>query len=107
MWRTSLIGASLACVIAGCAGGRQQPALTAEEQRQLAYLTRDPFVEISQLARDEAGNLLVVTQQGARSVRYVLAADDPAQPRLTLRPLLDRCYLEVAEAAADIGRSGQ
>lgn len=84
-----------ACLLAACTvdGPRAEP--TAEEQRLLAYLARDPRVVIEHLERDGDNRLLVVTTQGRIQRRYLIAPDDPALPALRLRPLLDESRLEV------------
>ena len=80
-------------LLAACAtGDRAEP--TDEERRLLAYLARDPYVEIHSTSRDADGYLLVVTTQGRTTQRYVLAPDDPAKPALRLRRLEDRCTLD-------------
>jgi hypothetical protein len=81
-------------LLAGCSvsGTRTEP--TAEESRLIAYLARDPYVEIDSLDRDADGNLIVVTLQGKRQFRYLIASDDPARPDLRLRPLLDSSTLD-------------
>lgn len=88
----------LACLLLAACAPRPETATepSAEETRLLALLARDPYVVIERTERDYDGNLLVLTQQGARSVRYLIAPDDPARPDLRLRPLADACTLETA-----------
>jgi hypothetical protein len=81
-------------LLAGCSVGDTRVEPTAEESRLIAYLARDPYVEIDSFDRDADGNLIVVTQQGSRPRRYLIAADDPARPELRLRLLLDSSTLE-------------
>lgn len=93
--RLPLLAAAFA-IIAACSGPRTTVDTTPEEDRLLAYLARDPYVVISATERDADGHLLVVTMQGRRSVRYLIAPDDPARSDLRLRPMQDDCSLETA-----------
>jgi hypothetical protein len=81
-------------LLAACttSGTRAEP--TDEERRLLAYLARDPYVEIESTTRDADGHLLIVTRQGRTTQRYLIAPDDPALPALRLRRLEDRSTLE-------------
>lgn len=85
----------LACLLlTACAPTARDTPPNAEEERLLAFLVRDPYVVIERTERDYDGNLLVLTRQGTRRVRYLIAPDDPARPDLRLRPLADACTLE-------------
>jgi len=82
-------------VLAACASGpRAEP--DDEERRLLAYLVRDPYVEIVGYERDVDGFLIVDTRQGNGRQRYLIAPDDPARPGLRLRRLDDESRLETA-----------
>lgn len=92
MPRLLLLAAAFA-TLAGCIQTeRAEP--TPAEDRLLAYLARDPYVTIEMLERDADGHLLVTTLQGGRSVRYLIAPDDPARPELRLRPMADASTLD-------------
>ena len=83
-----------ACLLlAACAPDTVRTPPTPEETRLLAFLARDGYVVIEDSARDANGHLLVVTRQGNRRQRYLIAPDDPARPQLRLRRLEDECTL--------------
>lgn len=90
--RLSVLVACLAC-LAACGPGTRALPPTDEELRLIACLTRDPFVVVEHSQRDGNGHLLVITRQGRTSKRYLIAPDDPANPKLRLRPLEDACTL--------------
>lgn len=84
-------------VLAACGPVENRaPPPSAEEQRLLAYLARDPFLIIERSERDADGRLLVITRQGRTRQRYLIAPDDPAKPVLRLRRLEDACTLVTA-----------
>ncbi len=82
-------------LLAACTTASRSDA-TDEERRLLAYLVRDPYVVITGTERDADGFLLVLTRQGNRTRRYLIAPDDPAKPTLRLRLLNDQSTLETA-----------
>lgn len=96
MPRMRLVPFAALALLAACAQQRATDATTPEEDRLLAYLARDPYVVIERSERDADGNLLVVTVQGRRHVRYLIAPDDPARPELRLRRMQDESGLDIA-----------
>lgn len=87
--------AAAVILLAAC-GGPSRTEVNDEEARLLAYLARDPYVVIDRTERDADGYLLVITSQGSRHVRYLIAPDDPARPALRLRRMQDECTIETA-----------
>jgi hypothetical protein len=90
--------AVLVCLLAaaGCAPARplQPVEPTAAERRLIQYLTRDPYVTIERLERNDDGQLVVSTVQGGGHCRYLLAPDAPDDPTLRLRLLADACTMD-------------
>ena len=93
---TLIIAASLWS--AGCTGDRAEAPPTAEEQVLLAQITRDRFVKITILERNDLEQLVVTTQQGSQYVRYVLKPARPGDANLMIHKINDRSVLEVEES---------
>jgi hypothetical protein len=85
-------------LLAGCGVPSTRGVQTTPAELQLLeYLTRDPYVQVTHLERDDDGHLLIVTQQGNGRRRFLIAPDAPTSDRLRLRPLRDACTLDTAD----------
>ena len=65
----ALIALAPALGLGGCSS-RVAPKLTAPEQQLLESLTRDPFVRVEAITREEDGFLTVHTGQGSTDAYY-------------------------------------
>jgi hypothetical protein len=79
----------------GCTGDRAEAPPTAEEQVLLAQITRDRFVKITLIERNDVEQLVVTTQQGSHNVRYVLKPARPGDANLMIHKINDRSVLNV------------
>ncbi len=79
----------------GCTGDRAEAPPTAEEQVLLAQITRDRFVKITLIERNDVEQLVVTTQQGSHNVRYVLKPARPGDAKLMIHKINDRSVLNV------------
>ncbi len=86
-------------VLTGCTGDRVEAPPTAEEQILLGQITRDRFVKIIALDRNDLEQLVVTTQQGSVNVRYVLKPARPGDANLLIHKLNDRSVLTVEDSA--------
>lgn len=98
------LSAGLVCAAALVGGGcyARDPntvSITVEERTLMERLTRDPFVVIIDRARNDAGFLVVTTQQGDAHVRYLLAPDGPASKQLRIRRMIEEFAIESVPAA--------
>lgn len=84
-------------VLSGCQARPENPP-TAEEQLFLDRLTRDAFVIIESVERNEFEHLIVNTQQGSQKIRYLIKPITPGSPKLNIHRINDRAMLEVGEA---------
>ncbi len=84
-------------LLAGCAADRTPPTPTANEQRLIEHISRDPFVVIERLERDESGRLVVATTQGSVVRRYRLEADVGQGGRLRIHRLQDEAILSTTQ----------
>jgi hypothetical protein len=87
-------------------------APTPEERVLLGQLTRDPYVEVMDLDRNDLEHLVVTTRQGSTRVRYVFKPARPGDTQLLIHKLDDRARLEVSESdqlgtGPQPGRSGR
>lgn len=71
---------------------------TSEEQVLLGRITRDPYIEIVELERNDLEQLVVTTSQGSQRVRYVLKPSNPGEMALNVHRINDRSMLEVSES---------
>ena len=88
-----MIGISL--LSTGCTGDRVEAPPTAVEQVLLAQITRDRFVKITLIERNDVEQLVVTTQQGSHNVRYVLKPARPGDANLMIHKINDRSVLNV------------
>lgn len=94
-----LLPAVIALLVCGCTTTtRNDAAPTAEEQVLLGQITRDPYIEIIELERDDVSHLVVTTRQGSQRVRYVLKPSNPGEMALNVHRINDRSVLEVSES---------
>lgn len=89
---------ALSLILTGCTGDRAEAPPTAEEQILLGQITRDRFVKIVALDRNDLEQLVVTTQQGSLKVRYVLKPARPGDANLLIHKLNDRSVLTVEES---------
>lgn len=108
-----LLFAVIALLSSGCTGNTRADALpTAEEQVLLGQITRDPYMEIVDLERNDLDQLVVTTRQGSQRVRYVLKPSNPGDLALNVHRINDRSTLEVSESdqlgtGPQVGRHGR
>ncbi|MBA3709245.1 MAG: hypothetical protein H0W83_10555 [Planctomycetes bacterium] len=98
-FRTRIIGALIAIgAIAASGCGRTEEPLTLkpEERVLLARLTRDPFIQVTDLHRNDDEQLEVTTRQGDAIARYLFAPDDPAMKELKIRRIVEQFELKTA-----------
>ncbi len=102
-----------ALLMVGCSGDtRTEAPPSAEERVLLAQITRDPYIEIMDLERNDLDQLVVTTRQGSHRVRYVLKPTNPGELALNVHRINDRSVLEVSESdqlgtGPQVGRSGR
>jgi hypothetical protein len=89
---------AISLLFTGCTGDRAEAPPTAEEQILLGQITRDRFVKIIALDRNDLEQLVVTTQQGSLNVRYVLKPSRPGDVNLLIYKLNDRSVLAVEES---------
>lgn len=105
--------AILTVLITGCGGeARAQVVVTPEEQVLIGQITRDVYVEVLDLERNDLEHLVVTTRQGSQRVRYELKPARPGEAALMLHKINDRSMLEVSESeqlgtGPQVGRSGR
>jgi hypothetical protein len=93
--RMFLVVASLAAAC-GCSSRSDDPLTLKDDERVLlTHLTRDPYIRITDLRRDEDEHLVVSTVQGDTVARYLLAPDNPATKELKIRRLIDDFQMRV------------
>ncbi len=91
--------AVIALLAAGCTGNSRADAPPSpEEQVLLGQITRDAYVEIIDLERNDLDQLVVTTSQGSQRVRYVLKPTNPGDLALNIHRINDRSTLEVSES---------
>jgi hypothetical protein len=94
--RKALAAAALAAVLVGCSQRETEPLqVTEEEQAMLTHLTRDSFVRVTGLQRNDEGRLVVTTQQGNTTVRYQFAPENAASKQLRIRRMAEEFELKV------------
>jgi hypothetical protein len=93
-----LLITAISLILTGCTGDRVEAPPTAEEQILLGQITRDRFVRIIALDRNDLEQLVVTTQQGSVNVRYVLKPARPGDANLLIHKLNDRSVLFVDES---------
>jgi hypothetical protein len=94
-----LLTAAVTLLAVGCTGTpRVEPQLTADEQTLLAQLTRDIYIDIMSMERDDFDHLVVTTRQGSERVRYIMKPQRPGETELFLHRINDRSVLEVEES---------
>jgi hypothetical protein len=86
--------AAVLAVLAGCAP-RPEVVVSPEERLLLDHLTRDRFVVIERLDRDEDDRLVIRTQQGVQVRRYRIQPDIALGGRLRIHRLVDDALLPV------------
>lgn len=64
----------------------------------LGQITRDAYIEIIDLERNDLEQLVVTTRQGSQRVRYVLKPSNPGDLALNVHRINDRSTLEVSES---------
>ncbi len=85
-------------LLAACTGRHAViPAPTAEEQRLITYLTRDPYLAIVTAVRDQDGYLLLTTRQGDHLARYSLSPEPAGGKALHLHRLVEDLSLDTIE----------
>lgn len=97
--RAFLSLAVIALLTSGCTGdSRAEAPPTQEEQVLIGQITRDPYMEIIELERNDLDQLVVTTRQGSQRVRYVLKPSNPGEMALNVHRINDRSMLEVSES---------
>ena len=85
---------TVALLLAGCA--QRPPAVpTPAERVLLEGLTRDPFVQVDSIVREDDGYLSVRTRQGNVSASYRLMPADDSVTTLVIRRIDERQELRV------------
>jgi len=103
----------LALFTSGCGGDvRAEVVVTPEEQALIGQITRDPYVEVLDLERNDLEHLVVTTRQGSQRVRYELMPARPGIATLMIHRINDRSVVEVSESdqlgtGPQAGRSGR
>ncbi len=85
----------LAPLLASCAAQRAPATPTAAERQLLDQLTRDPFVIVETVAREDDGFLTVRTRQGSTFASYRFMPADDAREALVIRRIDERQELPV------------
>jgi hypothetical protein len=94
-----LLFAVIALLNSGCAGdSRAETPPTQEEQVLIGQITRDPYMELVDLERNDLDQLVVTTRQGSLLVRYVLKPSNPGDMALNVHRINDRSTLEVSKS---------
>lgn len=97
--RAPLLVVVIALVAPGCGGdARVEVPPSAEEQVLIGQITRDPYISIVDLERNDLDHLVVTTRQGSHLVRYVLMPSNPGDLALNIHRINDRSVLEVSES---------
>jgi hypothetical protein len=105
--------AILCLLTSGCGDDvRAQVVATPEEQVLISQITRDPYIEILDLERNDLDHLVVTTRQGSQRVRYVLQPARPGEAALMVHKINDRSMVEVSESdqlgtGPQVGRNGR
>lgn len=105
--------AMVALLATGCGGDtRAQVVATPEEQVLIDQITRDIYIEVIDLERNDLEHLVVTTRQGSQRVRYVLKPARLGEATLMLHKINDRSVIEVSESdqlgtGPQVGRSGR
>jgi hypothetical protein len=105
--------ALLTLLITGCGSDARAPvAATLEEQVLIGQITRDPYIEVLDLERNDLDHLVVTTRQGSQRVRYELKPARPGEAALMVHKINDRSVVEVSESdqlgtGPQVGRSGR
>ncbi|MBA2481208.1 MAG: hypothetical protein H0V44_11145 [Planctomycetes bacterium] len=91
---TVLIGA-----VAACSSRTDDTLLLREDERVLlTRLTRDPFIHITDLRRDDEDHLQVTTRQGDTIARYELSPENAASKELVIHRLVEEFHMRVSES---------
>ncbi|MBA3698815.1 MAG: hypothetical protein H0W78_08170 [Planctomycetes bacterium] len=94
-----LLLAVVALLASGCTTStRADTVPSSEEQVLLGQITRDPYIEIVDLERNDLEHLVVTTRQGSQRVRYVLKPSNPGEMALNVHRINDRSLLEISES---------
>ncbi|HEX3132340.1 MAG TPA: hypothetical protein VHX44_02025 [Planctomycetota bacterium] len=89
----------LCLLITGCGDEvRAKIAPTPEEQALIGQITRDPYVEVLDLERNDLEHLVVTTRQGSQRVRYELKPARPGEAALMVHKINDRSVVEISES---------
>lgn len=108
-----ILFAAIVLLASGCTGDtRAETPPTPEEQVLIGQITRDPYMEIVDLERNDLDQLVVTTRQGSQRVRYVLKPSNPGEMALNVHRINDRSMLEVSESdqlgtGPQVGRHGR
>jgi hypothetical protein len=94
-----VLGALLPLWLCGCeirdAETTKEP--TPEELTLIDRLCRDSFIVLIDQERNDDGYLVLTTQQGSTTVRYLLAPDGPESKQLKIRRMVEDFVLNVQE----------
>lgn len=107
------LSAVIVLLTSGCTGDtRAETPPTPEEQVLIGQITRDPYMEIVELERNDLDQLVVTTRQGSLRVRYVLKPSNPGEMALNVHRINDRSMLEISESdqlgtGPQVGRHGR
>lgn len=97
--RASLLLTVTLLLACGCTtDSRADAPPTPEEQVLLGQISRDPYLEIIDLERNDLDQLVVTTRQGSQRVRYVLKPSNPGEMALNVHRINDRSVLEISES---------
>ncbi len=77
---------------------RDESPVSPEEQLVLDQLTRDRYLDLVGVERDDLDHLVVTTRQGSERVRYVIMPSRPGEKDLVLHRINDRSTIEVEDS---------
>jgi hypothetical protein len=91
-------------LLASCARSAAPPVvLSAEEQVLITQLSRDQFVVVRSMLREEDGYLTLRTQQGNTVAYYRLMPANDAKTELSIRRLDEELRLQIAWSEDHLG----
>ena len=99
-----LIIAIAIVLLAGCARSVAPPVvLSAEEKVLITQLSRDQFVVVQSMLREEDGYITLRTQQGYTVAYYRLMPANDAKSELSIRRLDEALRLQIAWSEDHLG----